>query len=194
MGAAGGKGAADQMAVVIVSHVIQSTRAELLLLRRRILMKKDKKTHFIDRAEFHDALRFVTIDQSDFEIFERLFTLFDKTGSGSVLWRDFIVGLATIVNAAFDERLTIAMELHDEQGTGLMGPNDLKQLLGAMSKTCDFFGDMKMPYDQIDELVESLFATNHEALVQDQLKYKDHVQEIAIHPILEGFLEEGSNR
>ena len=56
------------MAVVIVSHVIQSTRAELLLLRRRILMKKDKKTHFIDRAEFHDALRFVTIDQSDFEV------------------------------------------------------------------------------------------------------------------------------
>ena len=41
------------------------------------------------------------------QIFERLFTLFDKTGSGSVLWRDFIVGLATIVNAAFDERLTV---------------------------------------------------------------------------------------
>ena len=118
MGNSVGKEAQD-MGVVVISHVIQSGRSELMALRRRILMmKQDKKGHMIARGEYQDAAQFVVIDPSDCEVFDRLLTLFDKTGDGRVMWKELMVGCACIINASFEDRLLVAMELYDEEKSG----------------------------------------------------------------------------
>ena len=78
------------------------------------MMKQDKKGHMIARGEYQDAAQFVVIDPSDCEVFDRLLTLFDKTGDGRVMWKELMVGCACIINASFEDRLLVAMELYDE--------------------------------------------------------------------------------
>ena len=53
----------------------------------------------------------MTVDESDRDIYDRLFTLFDKTGGGQVLFKDFIVGLTPIMKGSFDERLLCALQV-----------------------------------------------------------------------------------
>ena len=189
MGNSVGKEAQD-MGVVVISHVIQSGRSELMALRRRILMmKQDKKGHMIARGEYQDAAQFVVIDPSDSEVFDRLLTLFDKTGDGRVMWKELMVGCACIINASFEDRLLVAMELYDEEKSGQLARHEVHHVIKALGQTCDFFGDPKLSPESAEELVESLFLTKMDVLTSgERLPYKECIHDLAQHPIVETYL------
>ncbi|KAJ1456082.1 hypothetical protein M885DRAFT_587362 [Pelagophyceae sp. CCMP2097] len=180
------------MAVGTMSQVVQSGRAELLAVRKRIGNKANLPTH-VSRAAWDAALLASAIDDSDRDVFERLFTLYDKRGTGEVHVKDFLSGLAAIVDAALDERLLIALELVDDKGTGYLAQPEVLAAFVSMNRTCTYFGDEAMPFDQLEELVESTFETFEGQLVDGKLRYKDHCSDFAAHPIIEIFVSRQAN-
>jgi hypothetical protein len=51
----------------------------------------------------------------------------------------------------------------------------------------------QLDYDDIEELVESVFASNVESLSQGSLPYKEHISDLALHPVIETFLNEANS-
>mmetsp|Transcript_16232 Transcript_16232/g.42544 ORF Transcript_16232/g.42544 Transcript_16232/m.42544 type:complete len:193 (-) Transcript_16232:110-688(-) len=181
----------DHLAVAVLSHVVQSGRAELMAMRRH-MADSSKRNHdglLISRKHFHAAESAVTVDESDRDIYDRLFTLFDKTGGGQVLFKDFIVGLTPIMKGSFDERLLCALQLYDMEGTGMMNQTDIKMVFRSMNHTAGMMGDPTLVLDQLDELVETVFVSiDEELVVKGKIKYEQAIQEFRDHPIIESYL------
>ena len=57
-----------------------------------------------------------------------------------------------------------------------------------MSRACEFFGDERVPYEQLDELVESIFDASLPNLVESKMRYTDHIPDFAAHPIMEIYI------
>ena len=62
----------NSLAVSVISQVVQSSRAELMALKKRA-MRGHRST--VDREAWEAACAASSIDESDRDIFERLFTL-----------------------------------------------------------------------------------------------------------------------
>ena len=145
---------------------------------------------FISRKDFQAAEAAVTVDESDREIFDRLFTLFDKTGAGTVVLRDFVVGLAPITKGPLHDRLALAFDLFDIDSKGHMDAQECKMVFRSMNHTCSCMGDPTMHLDQLDELVETIFQAVDESLIErNRLKYAGAISEFCDHPIIEAFLD-----
>ena len=112
----------DQLAVAVISHVIQSSGPELIAMRKNMsdAAKVNNNPKFVTRKQFLAAEVAVTVDESDREIFDRIFTLFDKTGAGTVQWREFLAGLAPLTKGTTAERLLLAFELFDTTNSGAL--------------------------------------------------------------------------
>ena len=144
---------------------------------------------FVSRKHFHQAEAAVTVHESDRDIYDRLFTLFDKTGGGTVSFKDFIVGLTPIMKGSFDERLLCALELYDMEGTGMMNQTDIKMVFRSLNHTAGCMGDPTLVLDQLDELVETVFVSvDEELVVKGKIKYAQAIQEFRDHPIIEAYL------
>ena len=60
-------------------------------------MKSFSSGDMITRTDFEEALQSVeTIEQSDAELFDKLFTMFDVSGDNQIVMRDFIAGIAPL--------------------------------------------------------------------------------------------------
>mmetsp|Transcript_13283 Transcript_13283/g.40175 ORF Transcript_13283/g.40175 Transcript_13283/m.40175 type:complete len:178 (-) Transcript_13283:190-723(-) len=167
---------ASGLGVATMSGVTQAGRSELLALRKKL------RQEVMDRAAFEAASDVVGVEESDAEIFERLFTLYDTRGSGQVRTKEFLAGLATVTNCSLEERLHVACELFDDGRSGSLTRADLRSALRAMSKCCACFGDAQLSHDRIDELVDSVVVDG------DRFCYRGRAPELAAAPVLEAFL------
>mmetsp|Transcript_10445 Transcript_10445/g.12702 ORF Transcript_10445/g.12702 Transcript_10445/m.12702 type:complete len:199 (+) Transcript_10445:91-687(+) len=188
----------DQLAVAVISHVIQSSGPELIAMRKQTsdASKKNNDPKFATRKQFHQAETAVTIDDSDREIFDRLFTLFDKTGAGTVMWREFFVGLAPLTKGSVSERLLLAFELFDTGNTGVLEMVDVKLTFRALNQTAAAMGDPLLSLDRMTELVETVFESAGEDLLEwtgakPKLRYGGAISEFVDHPIMESYLGQG---
>mmetsp|Transcript_4279 Transcript_4279/g.6512 ORF Transcript_4279/g.6512 Transcript_4279/m.6512 type:complete len:193 (-) Transcript_4279:179-757(-) len=183
------------LAVGTISQVVQTRRSELITLKKRVSRTKCKT---MDRETWESAQEAIAIDDSDREIFERLFTLYDKRGGDEVIIREFLVGLATITNNTIEERIQLAMELYDDcssTSTAFLSKTETKAVLNSMNKTCNFFGDTQLSHEQIEELVESVFETYATELQQGTKLSNRHAPDFASHPIMEIFTKRrGTNQ
>ena len=143
----------------------------------------------VARKDFDDAMHALNIDDSDQEIFDRLFTLFDKTGAGRVNYHELVIGLAPLTNGTLNDRLLLAFELADDEGRGFVDRAEMQFAFKAMNSTCNFLGDPTMDPDTIDELVDSLFISSQDAeSLTEAFGYTDNITMISEHPIFEGWL------
>ena len=165
-------------------HQVERGVQRMEALERDVASEQEARS----REAWEAAEVAASIDESDREIYERLFTLYDKRGNNEVHVREFLSGLATIVNATLEERLHVAMEMWDEKGTGYLSQAEVQSCFLSMSRTCDYFGDEKMSYEQIEELVQSMFDTCDANLVDLKMRYRDHISDFAVHPIMEIFI------
>ena len=78
---------------------------------RSIAMEEPKD--LLNRAQFHEALKMVGISESDTEILDRLFTLFDSTGDDLINFRDFVVGCSLIARGDLQNKLEFSFRLYD---------------------------------------------------------------------------------
>ena len=175
----------NAMNVSVISQVYQSNRQELLALKKKA-EKDGKKT--IHREGWEAAEVACSVDESDRDIHERLFTLYDKRGNDEVPSKPFLSGLATITNNTLEERIHIALEIWDEKGSGYLSQEDVQSCFVSMAKTCEYFGDDRMDFEQLEELVQSMFDTFDADLVDLKMKYRDRIADFAVHPIMEIYL------
>jgi Ca2+-binding EF-hand superfamily protein len=136
----------NTMNVAVISQVYQSNRQELLALKKKA-EKDGKKT--IHREGWEAAEVACSVDESDRDIHERLFTLYDKRGNDEVPSKPFLSGLATITNNTLEERIHIALEIWDEKGSGYLSQEDVQSCFVSMAKTCEYFGDDRMDFEQL---------------------------------------------
>mmetsp|Transcript_30214 Transcript_30214/g.67701 ORF Transcript_30214/g.67701 Transcript_30214/m.67701 type:complete len:197 (+) Transcript_30214:162-752(+) len=188
----------DQLAVAVISHVIQSHGPELIAMRKQMsdAAKKNNDPKFCTRKQFQQAEVAVTVDDSDKEIFDRLFTLFDKTGAGTVMWREFLCGLAPLTKGSVAERLLLAFELYDTANTGTLDMTEIKMTFRALNQTAAAMGDPLLSLDQMSELVETVFESVGEQLLEGEgaktkLRYAGAISEFVDHPIMESYLAQG---
>lgn len=54
---------------------------------------------------YREALELAGIMESDTEILDRLFSMFDKTGNDQINYKEFVVGLAPLCHGTVEEKL-----------------------------------------------------------------------------------------
>ena len=208
-------GGAERLALVALSHVIQckttamqspspllpcsppsplpGRRAELMGLRSELIGAASAKAgghkKMIARKDFDEAMASLHMEDSDQEVFDRLFTLFDKTGAGKVNYQELIVGLAPICNGTLNDRLILAFELADEEGKGHCTKDEMLFVFKAMNSTVNFLGDPTMDLALMEEMCESIFVSTQESeSLTEAFEYAENVNAISEHPIFEQWL------
>ena len=177
------------MAIAAMANVTQFEKRELLALQRKFseLAKREGNPHTITRGEFREALEIVNVSESDTEILDRLFTMYDKTGDDQVNFREFIVGVSPLITGDVVSKLNFSFELYDLDGTGLIRPTEMSFILTAMNSTASYFGDPVMTSEQIELLVEDVFKQG-DSDGKGALNYSEFMSVVADHAVLTSFI------
>ena len=61
----------------------------------------------------------------------RLFTVFDKDGSGTIEWQEFMAGLSGCCSSSPEEKMALCFKLYDLDGDGFLVPAELEAMLSA---------------------------------------------------------------
>jgi len=194
-GQSGEKPEGDLFNIAILSQVVQTTRTELLNARRKVVNAPHLQgQNYMDRHDFDEAQNIAAIDESDKEIFDQIFTLFDKSGGGKVIFKDFFTGLAPLTQGSLSDRVYLAMELYDTEKKGVLSEDDLRAVLRCINFTCHCLEDPILEVDEIDELVETSMATvNPAELKHGMVKYsKVFAKQICNHPTVVTLMLRGS--
>ena len=102
----------------------------------------------IDINEFRDGL-----ELANHKICDRLFTIFDKDGNGSIDYKEFMDTIESMVGASDSDKIRFAFQLHDLDDSGFIDRNELKILIKQS------FAENRLDYDdfQLDLLVDEFF-------------------------------------
>ena len=125
--------------------------------------------------------------ESDAEILDRLFTMFDKTGDNQVNFKEFSVGIAPLISGDVTEKLQFSFSLYDMDNTGQLRPSEMIFVLTSMNNVASYFGDPVMTHEQIEQLVDDIFR---EADVSGSgtLSYTEYLAAVSDHPLLVQFI------
>ena len=140
--------------VSAVSNVVHLTRDELLALMKqcRDFAGQSQPLDCIDRENFLAACEIIGIKESDSEILDKLFTLFDATGEDLVPFKTLVSSFAMVLRGTMAEKVQFAMQLYDVDMKKRMSSPDMITLLSALADCMDFFGDLKLPSRKITSL------------------------------------------
>jgi Ca2+-binding EF-hand superfamily protein len=114
----------------------------------------------VTRAEFEENIKAITkFEASDAELLTSIFTMFDTSGEGVVIIKEFIAGVAGVVsNGTSAEKLKLALSLYclaDDRETILRG--DLRKVLTAINEVVSYFGDPVIAQDALESIVFDAF-------------------------------------
>ena len=176
--------------VVAVSNVVHLTKDELLALMKqtREFAAQSQPTQCIDRENFSAAAEIVGLHETDVEIADKLFTLFDVTGEDMVSYQTFVASFAMLVRGTMADKLSFALQLYDQDLRRTMSQEDMVLLLGALASCMDFFGDMKLPSRRITALVENIFEESDKN-EDNEIDYTEALVPITTHPIIHDFMD-----
>ncbi len=135
MGNQVGKGA-NRMAIAAMSNVTHVEKRELVLLQDKFreLAQREGSPNTINRAEFTEALSFVGINQNDADIFDRLFTMYDKTGDDIIIYRDFLAGVSPLISGSPSEKIEFAFRMFDVEAKNVIKSNGMVNVLSQMNR------------------------------------------------------------
>ncbi|CAM9646175.1 unnamed protein product, partial [Sphacelaria rigidula] len=87
--------------------------------------------------------------ESDTEILDRLFSMFDKTGNDQINYKEFVAGLAPLCHGTVEEKLVFSFELCDMDDTGKIRQEEMEQVLTSINETASYFGDPVLKRSQV---------------------------------------------
>jgi Ca2+-binding EF-hand superfamily protein len=186
-----------RMAIAAMSNVTHVEKRELtsLLGKFREAGARDGNPNMIRRAQFAECLGLVGINQNDADIFDRLFTMYDKTGDDQIVFKDFVMGICPLISGTHTEKIEFAFQLYDTDETSLLRANDMINILSQMNRVSSYFGDPVMTEDQVASVI--LDVVDLAGLSADglsaSLNYSEYVKVIADHPLVQTFISGGGS-
>jgi Ca2+-binding EF-hand superfamily protein len=173
---------ASPMAISAMSNYTHFEKHELNRLRDQFkeLAERHGNPLTISRSEMQEAIQAVGIVESDAEVLDRLFTMFDKTGDDAIYFREFIAGIAPLISADVKEKVDFALQMYDTIGTGKLRSDEVVKLLSSINRTASYFGDPCLTEQQVIDLVEDVF-NSEEGKIKDFL-YQNYLNGIIDHP------------
>lgn len=185
------------MAIAAMSNVTHVEKREIaaLLSKFRESGAKDGNPNMIRRTQFTEGMGFVGINQNDADIFDRLFTMYDKTGDDQIVFKEFIVGICPLISGSHTEKIDFAFQLFDIEETTVLRANDMINVLSQMNRVASYFGDPVMTEDQVASVIldivdlAGLSADGLAAL----LNYAEYSKIIAEHPMVQTFISGGGS-
>jgi Ca2+-binding EF-hand superfamily protein len=134
-----------------------------------------------------EALQFVGISESDKEILDRLFTMFDKTGDNQVSYHEFVVAICPFISGEALDKVTLGFQMYDLEDSGEMLPADVLKVLVTMNTVASYFGDPVMSYEQLQPLVNDIFS-GAEVSSKGTIRYNDYTRAVVDHPTAIAFM------
>ena len=160
--------------------------AEFSLIAEKLKALTDPNV--CDRGEFDDAVKSVEkFEESDIELFSRLFVMFDNTVEGTIPVKDYLAGVGgCLCSGTVQEKLTVAMKLYNLENTGTLDRADIKKVLNSINLVTSYFGDPVVSPADIDKCVYDTFQKNEEPSAP--MKIEDAVPHVSNHEITEAFI------
>ena len=173
-----------------VGNVVHLTRDELLALMKqcRDFAGQSQPLDCIDRENFLAACEIVGLHESDTEICDKLFTLFDATGEDLVPFRTLVSSFAMIIRGTMAEKVQFATQMYDMDMSKRISAQDLITLLGALADCMDYFGDLKLPSRKISTMVENIFQESDKN-ADGEVDLSEVFQPLTTHPLISEFMD-----
>ncbi|KAL4455720.1 hypothetical protein ABPG74_003130 [Tetrahymena malaccensis] len=127
---------------------------------------KNKKEG-MDRAEFGELLSYVGLGAEQ-NLGDKLFYIFDDDNSGTVDYKELIIGLEMFKENSIDDKLRVFMELCDTDGNGNINPDQLYNVL----KQNLFTHDDKVKLKGIVRQIFKECDTNGDGVLDKEELYK----------------------
>ncbi|CAD8187938.1 unnamed protein product [Paramecium octaurelia] len=132
---------------------------------QKIIQKAKDKKEGMNKEEFSELLNSVQLG-ADRNLAEKLFYVFDEDQSGTVDYKELIVGLEVLKDDTIEEKLKIFFDLCDLDGSGKISEKEifnvlksnivsesdkyqLRQSIKEMIKNCDSNGDGELDKQEI---------------------------------------------
>ena len=185
------------MAIAAMSNVTHVEKREITALLKKFKesVTDDGNPHILKRIQFTEGLKFVGINQNDADIFDRLFTMYDKTGDDQIVFRELIVGICPLISGSLIDKITFAFQLFDTDESALLRAIDMINVLSQMNRVASYFGDPVMTEDQIVNVI--LDVVDKAGLSSDGLaaliNYSEYSKIIAEHPTIQIFTSGGGS-
>eukprot|EP00644_Phytophthora_capsici_P007721 jgi/Phyca11/126036/e_gw1.61.99.1 len=155
------------LAVAAVAEITQFTLVQLQTLQAIWCSESsddgDLSTREADLSceEFQEALHTVKFAASDRAIFERLFTLLDRTGDDRILATEFLIGVSVLLRGSLQVKLQAALEFasdadHLSALEGHLSRETLHFALTTLTSVARFFGDPLVPAEDVQCVVEDV--------------------------------------
>ncbi|KAK1936942.1 hypothetical protein P3T76_009720 [Phytophthora citrophthora] len=111
--------------------------------------------------DFEEALNSVKFAASDRAIFDRLFTLLDRTGDERIFATEFLIGVSVLLRGSLEVKLQAALQFASDadNSAGLNGglsPETLHFVLTTLTSVARFFGDPSVPVEDVSRVVEDV--------------------------------------
>ena len=143
----------------------------------------------VTRAEFEENLKTITkLEASDTELLTSIFTMFDTSGEGVVVIKEYIAGIAgSLTNGTSADKLKLAITLYclaDGRESILRG--DLRKILSAINEVVSYFGDPVIAQEALESIVYDAF--NPLPSPSTPLPTDEAVSIVIAHPVTDIFL------
>ena len=169
MGAKGSKhsSGAVRMGLNSVAHKTHFTTKELLKIRARFLevASHSKHSSLINREQLGEVLDSIGLEPASSAFIDRLYDAFDKVDNDGVNFVEFTAGLSVLLRGTQEEKLRLAFELYDMDGTKEIRKAEMVQVLKAMATSVAVESDGTVTSDnvyddgEIVEFVDQIYAT-----------------------------------
>jgi Ca2+-binding EF-hand superfamily protein len=187
-----GRTIAVPLGIRAVAYTTSNIEAEELTQLTEVIVNVAKISGNIGnvtRAEFEENIKSIAkLESSDIELLTSIFTMFDTSGEGVVVIKEFIAGVAgSITNGSSAEKLKLALNLYclaDDRDTILRG--DLRKVLNSINEVISYFGDPVIAQDGIETIVFECF--NPLPSPSTPMAVDDAVNFVIAHPVTDIFL------
>ena len=149
---------ANRMAIAAMANVIKYSKDELLALSKQFqaVARKDKPEDCMSRDLFHSCMELVGIHETDREILDKLFTLYDKTGDDVINYREFVCGISVLMRGSLGDKLEFAFHMFDWDDLGRLSKDEMSRALVSVNSTMSYFGDKHMSEKEIGAIVDGV--------------------------------------
>lgn len=110
----------------------------------------------LDERGFQSALKSEGLASHDHALIHKLFRVFDTSNNNCVDFREFVTGLAILLNGEDDEMIALSFQLYDVDKSGYLEGPEILHLLQSMNVAVHSLLDHKYEDSDLRETVKYL--------------------------------------